>query len=604
MRIVYLFHTLGSRLYKNLAQELTGLIDQGHGVRCYAIEHDEPGPYESEEIVRYGLRDHTKFRKYGSCHGREHYTDDRIVQLGKDELKNSPLLEREQKQRIFEGSRSFGHSKTDSFRSLLDCLDLIQLIRDEQADLIYSMSGEVDRCFPLLAELIPQPIVSYTHGFSSKTLKSYWLERRLPKQCRHVGPRLAHRLGLDRPVRWWREHVGPIRVLFVACNSHGFACQYPVIQEMLKHSNFLVAITLADENHPLELLDKEQRQCYERLKITHGQVHAKHWHYVMCTDFGGPRIGGAIYVIQAHGMCFGNSDHRLRLCKQPHVNIVLGMSTHERKYLENEVPEIFSKSSRLFFPVGSAKLDALVQGRYSREDLLDQMGLCKDSKTILIASHWTPRSLLRTFGDRLLETIAKSGERCNIIQTAHNNLWQNPIGDTLDPTRPGSRFQSEQLWEALKDVEKRYPNVRVVRAVNVMPLLNVADILIGDYSSVLVEFSSLNRPILFFDNPKVSFSKERVIKLYREASFCFQSLDGLADLCQEGLSHPERRAEGRTRLSEYFNTCPGNSSKAIANLLATLGRVCSTESSRWRVAVDLDRRCQINHEEALLGAVS
>ena len=42
---------------------------------------------------------------------------------------------------------------------------------------------------------------------------------------------------------WVYERIGPVRVLFIVSDPYGFACQTPVIRELLKFPSVLVRVT-------------------------------------------------------------------------------------------------------------------------------------------------------------------------------------------------------------------------------------------------------------------------------------------------------------------------------------------------------------------------
>ena len=206
-------------------------------------------------------------------------------------------------------------------------------------------------------------------------------------------------------------------------------------------------------------------------------------------------------------------------------------------------------------------------------------------KTILITSHWTPHALCRTFRAGLLQAVAEVMPDCNVIQTGHNQLWcerQQVAG--------GNFFDGAVLWQELKSIEQRYPHVRVIEAPNVLPLLNAADLFVGDMSSVLVEFACLDRPMLFFDNGKYVFHDKAVYAQYLAAAAPFRSIEEAVALCRVHLAQPDLHQAGRQQIVQHNLDHLGNAAQTAVDVLLALGRLCSPKSKRWQKAVALSEK--------------
>jgi CDP-glycerol glycerophosphotransferase (TagB/SpsB family) len=178
-----------------------------------------------------------------------------------------------------------------------------------------------------------------------------------------------------------------------------------------------------------------------------------------------------------------------------------------------------------------------------------------------------------------LRQLAEAFPDCNIVQTGHPWLWQ--------PTHNVPVDWQHGLLAAIKEVEARYPNVRFVQTSDVEALLAAADLLVGDYSSVMTSYSLLDRPIVYFDNPDFEFTFAELKDIFVGASHSFAAIDELVPACRAALSDPTAKAEGRARMRTVFCAHEGHSAAYMAGLIHSIGRVSTTRESGWERVRDL-----------------
>lgn len=382
------------------------------------------------------------------------------------------------------------------------------------------------------------------------------------------------------------DRVGPVRVLFVVRNEIGLANQAPVMREMLKYPDILVQATSDGDEPEFHFEDSDLQALYDSVKISMIGAVFRKWHYIICTDVLNLYFKrDAVHVTMGHGCCFGNSINRsdwiVQQIVQPSIRMVFGHSAALKAHAEARHPEIFQADHRLFFPTGFPKLDALCNGQLSRSDLLQQLGLSPDRKTILLTSHWTETSILRKWQERIVESLLPLTEQMNVIVTAHPKLWE---------LKKSSGFCSRSLWEGLSAIEARSEYLRIVRSANSEQMLNAADLLICDNSSIRVEYSVTDRPTLFFSNPEHRFFSPVTQKLYEDSAENFVTLDGLADRVVAALNNPQAHAEGRAALRRYFVHNAGNAALSIVDIIRTIGRISGPASPNWTKAVRLSQQ--------------
>ncbi len=382
------------------------------------------------------------------------------------------------------------------------------------------------------------------------------------------------------------EHFGPIRVIFVVRNEMGFANQAPVIHELEKNPEIMIATTSDGEENDFHFEDDALRILYEKYKISPITAVYKKWHYLVCTDILNLYFRrDAVHVAISHGCCFGNGNERtnwiVNEALQPSVKMVFGHSPWLKHYIEETAPKAFETGDKLFFATGFPKLDSLYNGKYSRDQTLGSFNLSPARKTILISSHWTPTSLLATWQEKIVQSLVNIAADYNIIVTAHPKLWKINSSDG---------FNGKILWKKLKEIEESNANIRVTQSSNSLSLLNATDLLICDNSSIRVEYGILDRPALLFKHPDFQFFSPVTQNLYEDSSSCFSSLENFQNLVQHTLEHPMEKTSGQLALRDHFLHNPGNAAKCISTIIEKTGRISSPNSPAWKKAVKLSKQ--------------
>ncbi|MDR3049631.1 MAG: CDP-glycerol glycerophosphotransferase family protein [Elusimicrobiota bacterium] len=107
-----------------------------------------------------------------------------------------------------------------------------------------------------------------------------------------------------------------------------------------------------------------------------------------------------------------------------------------------------------------------------------------NGKTVLIASTWNKRGVLRTYGSKFIIDIAKDGY--DVIVRPH------PYSFVFEP----------DFIETLKNELKNYDNVKFDDEIDNLKSLARADILVSDVSSVRLDyFFAFNRPSISLETP-------------------------------------------------------------------------------------------------------
>ncbi|MCI0342096.1 MAG: CDP-glycerol glycerophosphotransferase family protein [Planctomycetales bacterium] len=134
-------------------------------------------------------------------------------------------------------------------------------------------------------------------------------------------------------------------------------------------------------------------------------------------------------------------------------------------------------------PIGFPKLDPLVDGSLDRAAILRRLGLSGRRPVLLYAPTGAKQNSLETMGEEVIRRL-KATRRYDLLVKPHDHP-KNPI-NWFRRLRP--------LTDA---------HTRVVRDLDIVPLFFVADLLLSDASSAAMEYSLLDRPIVFLDVPRL-----------------------------------------------------------------------------------------------------
>jgi arylsulfatase A-like enzyme len=340
------------------------------------------------------------------------------------------------------------------------------------------------------------------------------------------------------------------RVLFVLSDGYGFACQAPVIRALLNYPDVVVRTTTdrGQQIGEVEFASPSDRELFVSLYVSTQRARLMKWHMVVDTHMNGfYPARNALRAYMHHGPGFGIMGNKTAIIEQ--CDIFFGLSDVEHQWFERLNPGIFG-GRRTFIPVGFPKNDALSRGEFDRAAILESLGL-PDRKTLLITSHWQEQSTLRRLGFEPFQKLAAAFPEFNVIQTGHPWLWQ--------ANRKVSAAWQEELLKSIHEVEADYTNARFVQTSDVESLLAVADLLVGDYSSVMTSYSLLDRPIVFFNDPEFQFSIAELKQVFIEAAHSFSDMEGLLPACIDALNNPEAKFVGRRTMRQTFYNNEGHS---------------------------------------------
>lgn len=249
-----------------------------------------------------------------------------------------------------------------------------------------------------------------------------------------------------------------------------------------------------------------------------------------------------------HGVSFKNFAVREKvLC---YDYLCLAGRYHGERFRERGLIRVGAAACLI---TGFPKVDRLVASDFDREGLLRAAGLDPALPTILYAPTGGKHNSLETIGEEVVSAIGDDG-RWNLLVKPHDH-----------PKRQINWF--ERLAPREND------RVRSVRSLDVIDYMKAADLLLTDASSVAVEYTLLDRPIVFIDVPKLLKNVlERGAPL--DLSTYGRKIGRIARTPQEvvaaigaGLREPSRESELRRAMAREVFHDPGGATGRVAEVI-------------------------------------
>ena len=194
--------------------------------------------------------------------------------------------------------------------------------------------------------------------------------------------------------------------------------------------------------------------------------------------------------------------------------------------------------------IGFMKTDALVDGSLQREPILQSVGFDGSRPVILYAPTGAKCNSLETMGEDVIRKLL-AVDKYDLLIKPHDH----PKNKDVDWPTYLRRYESA--------------NCRIVEPrEDVIPMLYIADLLISDASSVVNEYTLLDRPILFLDTPdlldQARDARHSALDLDtwgRGGGLIAESANNVPALVAESLANPKQMSLVRRRIAEnlFFN---------------------------------------------------
>ncbi len=351
------------------------------------------------------------------------------------------------------------------------------------------------------------------------------------------------------------------KILFCATTPMNYAMFKPVHQRLSADSRIELWFT-AHHNHTK--LYKTLGLEKERL-ISNFWSKLRHWDMRIAPSFYYERDNADVTVQIFHGCSLKNRavhDKALGYDK-----LFLVGPYMRQKFIDTWK---LAENDGRFEDIGMPKLDQFFDGSLNRAALMHKLNLDPNLPTVIYAPTRTTEtsSSLQMFGKQIIETVALMP--VNFLIKLHDRAYKQ------------WKDSMKEDWEQILESYTNHPRVRPIFDYDVVPYLFISDLLISDISSVVNEFTLLDRPMVLIDVPRLISNYQR-IEQKRGVAACdladwgqsagelVKDMQDLPDIITDCLDHPEKKQGLRKEFAEKFFFDPGHATdRAVAKLYELL----------------------------------
>jgi hypothetical protein len=208
--------------------------------------------------------------------------------------------------------------------------------------------------------------------------------------------------------------------------------------------------------------------------------------------------------------------------------------------------------------VGYPKVDALVNGAWSRRTELESLGLDPSRPTVLYAPTWSPASSLNAMGKELIAKLLALD--ANVIVKLHDRSC-----DVRE------RYSGGVDWLAeLEPVLRTSTSGVIAPGHDISPYLAAADLMITDHSSAGFEFLLRDRPIVRIHRPELIREANihaDYVELLTSVSESVSSPGEAIRAVERGLAAPDVLGDTRRAVAaDLFYRPGGATARAVRHL--------------------------------------
>lgn len=219
------------------------------------------------------------------------------------------------------------------------------------------------------------------------------------------------------------------------------------------------------------------------------------------------------------------------------------------------------KGSKAACLIGMPKLDCLVDGSLSRDQVLASLGIDPSRRTVLYAPTWSPYSSLVTMGEDLVRQLGAAGYAV--------------IGKLHDRSRETRYANSGGVdWGARLEPLLRSTGGVLATGSNSSRYLPGADVLITDHSSVGFEYLLLDRPMIRIELPELLAKTDiepMYVDLLSRASTTVHNVDETITAVNRSFDDPRHNSEERQAVASEMFYKPGSATeRAVSEMYKVL----------------------------------
>ncbi len=276
----------------------------------------------------------------------------------------------------------------------------------------------------------------------------------------------------------------------------------------------------------------------------------QHFDVVVCSHLSDTLFPGSFTrtVQITHGVSFKNLAVREKALRYDFI-CVAGRY-HAEKYREQGL--IRAGGSRVLI-TGLAKVDPLANGSLDRNKTLRALGLDPALPTLLFAPTGDKHNALETWGEAAVRSLADQPQ-WNLLVKPHDH-----------PKKQIDWFAELAPLESSR--------MKLVRDMDIVPFLHAADLLITDASSVAVEYTLMDRPIVFLDVPKLFDKLETrapaldLATYGRKIGWTVPVGESAVDAVREALANPALHSDLRRQMAAHVFFGAGEASGRVRDVI-------------------------------------
>lgn len=354
----------------------------------------------------------------------------------------------------------------------------------------------------------------------------------------------------------------PTTVLFAGYAPVHFICFQPIYQALRRSSDYRVVLSggLKSEEEGVVTYDleglyrpfdipSEDLIPVEELRDLHFDVTFGAQTNLICPEVADRRV--QIF----HGISFRNRAIRPENMGCDHYFLVGPYM--QRKFIE---AGLLTEDDPRALKIGFPKTDRLINGELDRSELLIRYGFDGSRPVVLYAPTGQKGNSLEKVGEKFIERLLRK-DKYDVLLKLHDHPKR-----VIDWPERLARFEG--------------PHFTLVRDLDVIPPLFLADLLVTDASSVSSEYSLLDRPMVFLDVPKLIARAEAKDNAMVDLDTWGRNGGPIAANAKEGVSlvahslkNPDEYSTTRRAMAESLFYNPGSATEAATEwVFRHLGR--------------------------------
>lgn len=224
-------------------------------------------------------------------------------------------------------------------------------------------------------------------------------------------------------------------------------------------------------------------------------------------------------------------------------------------------PETFERLE--MFGIGSPKTDALFINNDSNDVFYNKYSIDRNKPIVTYAPTYEKNASLTQYGFEIIKSLGQIDANI-LIKLHHVTLKDIEKEPWVAEHTEGINWEKE-----IAEFGKTYPNIKLIKEQNANQTLKVTDILVSDVSGISYEYLLQNKPIVFYDVPKVfeEHGKEGIHFWGRKSGEIAHNPDELKLFVEDAIKNPDKKCAEREDVIRKVAFNVGTATKAACETL-------------------------------------